>query len=358
MNRNAKQEEQRIRRMLAWRERVLRRQPSASAWGPSYQTAIRAVPGEAPVGSSPSAFLHRPFQRLMHPLSKAEAVMHALALYNPSVWEAHDNHVLSPWPCEHPLASHPLYRSRPWPATRGTIQILNALGRASSHPRVPRLAVALPAADTAGPSGKDDKPTMTEISDGNQVIPWIGDLLVFLRDESSDPWLVEWDIKSESGKHAQPWAGDWRPGKNAAAEAKAETREAAYAPYMADLGIPIHRVAADQIPPVLGANLVRLCQRYGHEVALPPTLIGELTDAFRDALRTGELPIDAIRRLVPGHREQQAATRVLDHCVWERRIAVDLWQPLLIDHPLRPERVDVLQHFSNLFARQPHVQPH
>ena len=352
MSRSAREEERKIRRMLAWRERVFRRQPTASAWGPSYEAAIWAVPGEAPTGSSPSGFRYRPFQRLMHPLSLPEAVAHALALYNPSVWEAHDNHVLSPWPAENPLSTHPIYRSRPWPATRGTLQILDSLGVASSHPRVPRLTVAGAAV------GQDGKPTRIEISDGNQVLPWIGDLLLFLKDEHGNVWLVEWDIKSESGKHAQPWAGDWRPGRNAAALAKAEIREAAYVPYMADMGIPIRRVAADQIPPVVGANLVRLCQRYAREVALPPTLITELIEAFRDALRTGELPMDAIGRLVRGHEEKQAATRVLDHCVWERRFAVDLWQPLTVDHPLRPERVDVLHHFSHLFARQPHVQPH
>lgn len=341
----------REKRMLAWRDRVFDRQlrddgqlqNPASVWGPNYLPSILAVPGEAPPGSSPIAFTSTRLQRTMHALSIAEAVHLALAIYNPRVWDIHENHMLGPWHTAHPLAAHPVYRDEPWPYTKGTLTIAGSLGRATSHPQVRRQKKNVEETAKRIPQGK------SEVSDGPLILPWLGDILLFMNDEQGVPRVIEWDVKSEAGKHAQPWAGNWRDSSDPRRVSQARLRDQVYQTYMNQLGIPIKRVARDLIDPKLGANLIRLCARAGRGLALPETQIEEIGEALSECPRSGEVPADVIRRLAPNPQHMQCAARILDRWVWERRIRVDLWQPILIDQPLVPEKVDVLDHFAELF---------
>ena len=103
-------------------------------WGAEYEPAIKAVKGEAPPGSSPLAFFSRRLGRTMHALSIGEATFIALALYHPLVWDIHEQHVLHPYPADHPLAAHPLHRHQPWPSTTGTLRILTRwVGSMGTH---------------------------------------------------------------------------------------------------------------------------------------------------------------------------------------------------------------------------------
>jgi hypothetical protein len=324
-----------IKRLLAWRERVFSRQPSYGYWGPSYTPAILATPDEAPTGSSPSSFVCRRLQRAIHALGFPEAVFCALAAHNLKVWEFHENHVLLPWPSDHPLACHPLYGSRPWPSTRGTIQIVAELGSIKAHPRVPAFSI-----------------DGMQITDGNAVLAWIGDLLLFLYDDGGQPYCLDWDIKKTTDSHGKPWAGDWRRANSSRAVRRASLRNAAHEAYMAELQIGIRRVALDEIDQEVARNLIRLCSRYQSEVALPDTMVLELRAAFDECMRTGDVPLDVIKRFVREVPLQSEAGRVLDHAVWERRIRADLWRPILIDQPLIPERIDILEHFGHWFAKE------
>lgn len=324
-----------IKRMLAWRERVLSRQPTYGHWGPSYLPAILATPDEAPTGSRPSAFYSRRQQRLVHAMSDPEAVFCALAEYHQGVWEYHEQHLIQPWPSDHPLACHTLYADRPWPSTRGTIQIVAGMGRISAHPRVPACSI-----DGA------------VLSDGNAVLAWIGDVMLFLQDSAHEPYVLDWDIKNNAGRHDQPWAGNWRAAHSRSALRKARLRDAAYEAYMAELKIGIRRVALDEVDLEVSRNLVRLCSRYQSEVGLPHSLIGELDMAYAECLRSGDPPLVVIKRLIADPSLYGEAGRVLDHAVWERRLRLDLWRPILVDQPLMPERVDLLEHHRAWFAKE------
>jgi len=341
----------REKRMLDWRNRVFERQlrndgqqqNPASRWGPDYRPSILAIPGEAPPGSSPIAFTSTRLQRTLHALSIAEAVHLALAIYHPRVWDIHENHMLDPWPTKHPLAAHPLHRDRPWPSTTGTLTIANSMGRLASHPRVRQPARHSEATGARVRRGK------SENAEGPLIMPWIGDILLFMNDEQGVPRAIEWDVKSEAGKHAQPWAGNWRDSVDPRRMSQARLRDRVYQSYMDQLGIPIKRVARDLIDPQVGANLLRLCARAGQDLDLPEGAIEEFGQALAECPRSGEVPEAVIRRLATTPHHMQCAAQILDRWIFERRIRVDLWQPILIDRPLIPEKVDVLDHFAKWF---------
>jgi hypothetical protein len=309
-------------------------------WGADYEPAIRAVPGEAPAGSTPMAFRSCRLGRTMHALSKGEAFFIALALHHPAVWDVHEQHILHPFPSGHPFAAHPTHRLRPWPSTIGTLKLLDGWGYLARHPYVSKPAPAGPA--KTGPAAADRA--------GKLVRPWIGDLLVFVSDERG-PYVVEWDVKDVSGKHGKPWAGDWKASNSKRTVANAELRDRAYQRYMEELGIPIRRVAKDQIDLNVLNNLIRLMARNQQPLTIPQSQVLEVEYALQDALKSGETPARALRRVVAGEQAVIASLQVLDRAIWDRRLRVDLTREILNDRPLHPETVDLLAAHADLFAR-------
>ena len=309
-------------------------------WGPDYEPAIQAVPGDAPPRSTPTAFRSCRLGRTMHTLSKGEAFFVALALYHPAVWDVHEQHILHPFPSTHPLAEHPAHRHRPWPATSGTLKILDGLGSVRRHPQVSKPT-------PMGPTN-----VVPAAADGARKLmsPWIGDVLVFISDERG-PYLVEWDVKNVSGMHGKPWAGDWKTSNSRRTAASAELRDRAYLRYMAELGIPIRRVAEDQIDPQVVYNLIRLMARNQQGLTVPQAQALEIECALQDALVSGETPARAVRRVLAGKQADKVALSVMERAIWERRLRVDLAGTILMDRPLHPERVDLLTVHADLFAR-------
>jgi hypothetical protein len=322
----------RIARALAFQKRAFSRQyikgskgaNGPVAWGADYGPAIKADPKEAPRHSSPSAGYSARLGRTLHASSIAEAVFLALALYHPKVIEIHENHVLNPWPALHPLAAHPEYRFRPWPSTEGTLKIADSLGRLGGHPKV-------------------------LVGEEHEVIPWIGDILVFLTDAQDHPRAIEWDVKSETGKHAKPWSGNWPESEDQRANDRAALREQVYQRYMAELCIPIKRVARDQVHPWVAANLMHLCARSSRTIGMPQAQIDEIGAALEECVLSGAIPAEVIKCMARKPQDVQPATEILYRWIWDRRIRVDLCKPILIDHPLNPELVDPLDTFNHLF---------
>ena len=212
------------------------------------------------------------------------------------------------------------------------------MGRLHGHPRVTKPAVSRGVDPNLAPP---DRVLMK---------PWIGDLLIFLRDDRGH-YAVEWDVKAESGKHGKPWAGNWRQSNSPRSIAGAELREAAYQAYMAELRIPIRRVARDQMDFDVQNNLIRLCGRSQIPLDLPAAQVLEVECALHEALVTGETPARAIRRVAANEHFLMASLSVLERSVWERKLRVDLRHPILIDRPLRPEVHDLIAVHAALFER-------
>ena len=312
---------------MAAKVRTLWERQGQILWGPDYRAGKRAVPQEAPRKSKPRTLPSAKLSRTLQLMSRPEGKLAPLALYHPDLWEMHEQHVLYVEPMAHPLSFHRAYRDRRWPASSGTLALADRLGLIARHP------------------------TYFDAAEQTYVpVPWLGDFLLFLHDVRG-PYLVSWDVKLTTGAHGAPQAGARvRPSKQEIR--KAEVREAVYQAYMRELGIPIVQITPDHVDQNLLATLAQLARLHAREVHLPDDQQVVLQQAFQRALVDGEPPMFVIQRLVPDQSKRGEARTLLHQLVWQRKLRVDLWQPLVMDVPLVPERIDPLVEYAHLFSRQ------
>lgn len=315
-------------------------------WGPKYEPAIRAIRGEAPAISVASTLPSTKLQREVHALSNPEKFFLALALYNPNLWELHEQHLLYPGVRQHPLSDHKSHSYQDWPSTTGTLRIAKRLGFESQHP-----SIWIP--DQAPTS---QQKTLEEIFDdapkGKRLaFPYVGDSLLFLRDELG-PYLLSWDVKQGRGDHGKP-GGPTSLRKRPGSDEKAFARDAIYHEYMNELGVRVVRVSLDEIPSNVAKNLLFLCLTHSLPVDLPYTLIVDLIGEFQHGLTKETAPIKIINQHVRDDKQFICAKNLLQIAVWERKLRVDLQYPVLVDAPLVPETqgTDLLEVYKHLFAR-------
>lgn len=310
-------------------DRIYRRQ-SIQRWGSTYDPAIHAVAGEAPPKATPVAFFSERLGRTMHALSHGEAFFIAVALMNPMVWDLHEQAILHPYPSQHPLAAHPTHGLQPWPATRGTLEILNDWGVFHRHPKV----------------SLSKEPGQIE----DRAWPWISDIRLFLID-SQGPYVVDLDVKDRTGAHAMPYAGDAMAAYSKSAHKKANLRERAYQAYNAELNIKTRRVAKDQVSDTALKNLLRIVMRVQSPLNLPASLVSDVEAALVEAAVHGDTPVRAVRRVVSGDRATISALRVMDWAIWQRRLCLDFEHDILVDRPLIRAEVDLVDLHAELFKR-------
>ncbi|PPS23817.1 hypothetical protein BVY11_28955, partial [Pseudomonas amygdali pv. morsprunorum] len=77
-------------------------------WGDKYVPSTLAVPGEAPKISRACRMNSRKLGRTIHLMSIPERVFAQLALFNPAVFDLHEQKMLHIDPAVHPLFGHPL----------------------------------------------------------------------------------------------------------------------------------------------------------------------------------------------------------------------------------------------------------
>jgi len=317
-------------------ERFKKRQSDVK-WGPDYETAIRAVKGEAPPGSSPGTLPATRLGRFIHAMSWPEKVAASLALYA-DPFELHDQHVFYPTAKQHPLAYHPLYLDRPWPFTEGTFALAEKLDVLQLHPMAMRYGQT-----TASSASSDSEGTW-------EIGSWIGDLLLYLKDESGTPYLVFWDVKQKTDDHGRP-GGDPVKRLSAIEVARAKARSVVCAAYAEQLGSRIVDFNLGKIPPSLATTLVCLCRASAAEIDLPTTAMADLVLAYQDGVGAGTPPREIAKRIVSSSKDLHYAKSLFEVAVWQRKVRVDLNQPVIWNRPLLPERKDVLTEFSYLFSR-------
>lgn len=294
---------------------------------------MKATPSEAPKKSKPSTNYSALLQRDIHVMSVPEQVALAIALYNRSTFELHEQHILLPKPGLHPLAGHPFAAGLNLPTTSGTIKIAERLGLLRYHPTVWEAKVG----------GETGEPTC-------YAAPWLGDFYVFLKDEAG-PYVLSWDIKNAVGDHGQPGPGDWVERSAPRKLLGCSARDEVYVEYMRELQIRVVRVAKKQVNWELTKVLIRLLLVHHQPISLVPEQINELIEDYREALLRGSPPNEVIEKHARTGVDRQQARRVLDQAIWQRILRVDLYRPIVPDHPLHPEQRDVLVEFHDWFRR-------
>ena len=176
--------------------------------------------------------------------------------------------------------------------------------------------------------------------------------MLYLRDTKGGgrPFIRLWEVKESEVDHGRPGGQAIRRYRVIATEA-AEARRLVCAAYAAQLGTTVAEVCLDDIPKGLQASLVSLCRAQGVDFKLPETAVVELVQAFSEGLGQ-DVPARTIARTLLSSEDDLAQAKVLlEHAVWQRKVRVDLFEPLAWDRPLLPEREDLLVRYGALFSR-------
>jgi len=314
---------------------IYQRQQNA-AWDASYKPGIWATPQEAPAISR--AYILTPAKlagREVHLLSTPERDAALLGFYHPDVVGLQEQRMLSPEPSVHPLWSYPGIDRSTLPALRGVIDVADRFGYLDLLPRV-----WAPDPDRPG-----EKMPL--------VFPWCGDLLWAISKTKSHVYCVNWSVKGTERDFSQ------KAGRLAAKHQKWETprtllaRHEIEAEYYKDVGIRTIRIPSENIDRHVADNLRQLFLHHRRLLSLDAGQREEILAKFHNAMRLGISPTEVIMLLVErrGYSVDDCRS-ALYQAIWNRDLRVDLFRPILINCPLRPEVQDVIQKYADWFREE------
>lgn len=314
-------------------KQIYRRQNPAR-WGADYQAAIEATPKEAPSLSRASILSPQKLGgRDMHLLSPAERAFALLALYHPHVVDIQEQKMLSVDASLHPLTGLLDPEAADLPPLKGLIDVAERLGYGHLLP----LVREEPAADPQNPR--------------MFVFPYVGDLLLYIRPTDEQPYCVNWNIKDrvQAFKRAGRLASKRQLMDDSISELPRNEIERTY---YADAGIRTEHLALEQLDTHVVANLTQLFLHHKTQLDLSEAQRTELKDRFHTALATEISPLEVIQLCVARGRFTVHQCRTyLWQAIWQRELCCDLFKPVLIDRPLRPQTSDVLDVYGSWFRR-------
>lgn len=306
---------------------IMNRQ-SRFEWGGEYVPSTLAIPREAPKGSRISRLRSRKLQRTLHLLSAPEKLFAQLALYHPQLFELHEQKMLWPVNAGHPLRGHPLTKGSFPPPLRGTVDIAREIG--FKHHQIV---------------------VEDESGSRNRVpYPYQGDLLLYLLNCRKEPYAVNWTVKDQAAAFRERRSTTPKtPVQQRKDREHAEQRGELERRYYASAGIRTVEVSRDLVSPTIQANLDLLFGMHDLDFTLEAALLEDFSGALTDAVQAGKpvayMAIEHSARW--GFRDQFIAKIYQD--IWDRKLLVDLNEPILIDRPLITGGRDLLQEFSSFF---------
>ncbi len=108
--------------------------------------------------------------------------------------------------------------------------------------------------------------------------------------------------------------------------------------------------ALERVDPDLFANLRQLFIYHRRQVSLTDDQREEIVHRFQSGMEAGVAPMDVIARLAGASLHTADECRsCLYQAIWKRRLRVDLFKPIVLDRPLRPEERDVIDVQSDWF---------
>lgn len=313
---------------------ILKRQ-SSNAWGKDYEPAIKATVREAPRKSRPSTLIWEKIHREIHLLSPAERAAALLAMYHPRLLDINEQRMLHTTPFVHPLHGHPLSAGMELPAFEGTVKVCERLGCLRRH----SMVFFSP---SGGPAERVKIP-----------FPFFGDLLLFMLDESGSPYCLNWTVKEKAeGFTRQDLSLRLDSTREAKSRQKAEQRHEIEEIYYYDAGIRTYRVTKDDIDVHLRANLEELFLWHARKLAIDAEQRLEMLCYIKELIGVNTpffSVLDDMKKTF--NCAQHDCLGVLYQGIWRQQLRVDLFQPILMDRPLRTEKVDALKKYSHLFRR-------
>jgi hypothetical protein len=312
------------------REIIRRQEPPQ--WSPRYEPSIRAIREEAPSASRAFEIWSQKLGRFCHALSTVEQKVLDVALYHPSVFELHEQRMLSPDPGPHPLTQHPRALGMQLRELRGTVDVCTRLDLLSRHPTI----------HIDDPDGWGKIPV---------PFPFIGDFLLFLSDERGI-YCVNWTVKSSPNEFLKTSIG--RPRRNqAAADAAVRARHAIEERYYADAGIRTVQIVGHDIPAQFSNNLrnLRLMQA---RVEFDEAVYSEWCERLQANMQTRQPPLIL---LLSFHKkygfEIECLRAYFARAIWERDVRAEIMdEAIFLDRPLQPERNNPLVIFKRFFQRE------
>lgn len=306
-------------------ERIVARQ-GGFAWGMAYVPAIKATREEGPRGSRLSQLWSATLGRYVHLLSRAERTFAQLALYNPHLFELHEQRMLSPFTTVHPLHGHPRALGMSLPNLLGTVDILR-----DGHPVYYR---------------RDDGEIAYAVPD-----VFVGDLLLFLEYPGGMPYCVNWNIKGDKSDFSEQRRSDLKSLETQRKHRlKATRRQQTEREYYAAAGIRTLELSPECIDLNVRQNLNFLHKWQGHSFEPEAAIADDFDTEVQEAVSTGDRVSEIVVRYASkwGARDQFLGR--IFQSIWYRKLQVDLFKPLLIDRPFFPQTRDLLIEYRDLYA--------
>lgn len=216
------------------------------------------------------------------------------------------------------------------PPMMGTLEVADALGCLSQHPKI-----------------------VVKTTDGEQRLPtpWIGDFLLFLVDDDG-PYCVNLNVKDTHAAFDAPAVGATIKSNQERRALKAANRNLVEEAIYESAGIPTRRVAGEDVCPKLAENLLSLIRWSKRPCTMESHAVEKLIEAVQDGIEKQRPALDVILKFVSQARVTfDDAKTVFHRAIWDRRIRMDLTEPLFLDWPLQPEKQDILDVFAHWFVR-------
>ncbi|CAN7393868.1 MULTISPECIES: hypothetical protein [unclassified Variovorax] len=312
-------------------KKVLSRQDPPS-FGRDYIPSILATTAEAPTGSWALKVFWPKIGRYIHVLSKLELGILVIVLYCPWLFDIQEQRLLHFDERPHPLSGHAKASQVRLPPLPGALQVAEWLGLIEQYPLV---------------SCRDRQ--------GNFVVipsAWYADFLLFLEDVDG-AFCTNLDVKPS----LEDFARDRRrfsPADQMLADAKTQARHLIEeVRYSAGAIKTIQVAAEDELDWHVVENLRQILSWQKRRVEYTEAQNAEIICNYQAAMARGESALDAIYRMKKSGigLDTHQLKLALHRAIWNRQLRVDLFQPVLVDRPLRPQHEDVLHRYRSWLSR-------
>lgn len=324
----------RLHKSFARLEKILERQAGPTRWFSDYQPANTISDADVPRQTRPSALWDPYFQRFLQAQAITERPFLLLARHNPAVFDVHEQHMLPFNPSPHPLANHETTRGLILPGLRGTMAITESLGCLNMHP-----TVRVPA-------------THSEKSRSVRPFPYIGDILVFLRD-SLGLYAVNWSIKASEADFYRTFRRRYKPPSQEDRERAALRHEIERLLFL-DGQIPTHKLHPGLIDETLRVNLLNLFYWYSRDPLVNDARDrqAEVTAWYGEQLHRTRVMYDLAKEAAGFFKlDIHDAKWILKTAIFSRRLRVDLFRLVADNFPLYPENINPFDRYSEWFRR-------